>query len=265
MTDCVVKTPAASKIDKLITIAATLLLALSLGAGLYLLVSLTMSLATSWANRPAPPLQPTALGPTPWPTRPRVVAATVTRIPEATATPAPTATPEPTAIPVVGNCYEGLRNGTFEGAGGWDIPETAYVAGYVNRPAAYVSNPVHNGQRALRLGIPDGPDVFSYSAAGQEITIPENAVSARLSFWTYSVSADTTGDGQFVLLLKPKPEGGYDTLVWELANRDTWQYREFSLDPYRGQTVIVHFEVHNDGDGALTAMYVDDVTLTICR
>ncbi len=263
MTDRPVKTPATSPGYKSLTMVVTLLLTVSLGAGVYLLVLLTSRLTEGWASRPTPPPPPATAVPTPWPTRPRVAVAEATRIPDPTATPPPTATPEPTRIPVSGNCYEGLSNGGFETGGAWDIPKTAYVAGYVNRPAAYVSNPVHTGERALRLGIPDGPDVFSYSAGGQDVSIPEDAQSARLSFWTYPVSADSKGDGQFVLLLKPG--GGYDTLVWELANRDTWQYREFSLDAYRGETITVHFEVHNDGDGALTAMYVDDVRLTICR
>lgn len=263
MTDRAVKTSATSPRRKPLTIIIAVLLTLTLGAGVYLLAWLASQLAVGWANRPTPPPQPTRVVPTPWPTRPRVVAATATRIAEPTRAPATPQPAEPTPVPVASNCTEALRNGGFEEGGSWDIPNTAYVAGYVNRPAAYVSNPVHSGERALRLGIPDGPDVFSYSAAGQEVTIPGDAQSAKLSFWTYSVSDDEQGDGQFVLLLKPG--GGYDTLAWELANRDDWQYSEFSLDAYRGETITVHFEVHNDGDGALTAMYVDDVTLTICK
>jgi len=242
------------------TLAATAFLALSLAAGVYLLVSLASRLAEGWAQRPTPPLPPTEVIPTPYPTRPRVLAATATRISAPPASPAPVATTPP-ALPEA-ECEEGLRDGGFEGDWAWDIAHTAYTAGYVNRPAAYVSDPVRGGQRALRLGIPDGPDIYSYSAAGQQVSIPADAASVRLSLWLYPQSADQAGDGQYLLLLKPG--GGYDTLVWELANSETWQYREFSLDAYRGQTVTVHLEVHNDGDGARTALYVDDVSLSIC-
>jgi len=55
----------------------------------------------------------------------------------------------------------------------------------------------------------------------------------------------------------------YDCLLQGLPAADGWQQLEFSLDAYRGQRIAVHFEVKNDGDGAPTALYVDDVSLTV--
>lgn len=237
------------------------LLVVTLLAGLYLLVALSARLAAAWAHRPTAEPRATLPAPTPLPTRIRVGAATATRIPAQTPVPTPAEAPSVTAAPPSA-CREGLQDGGFESGTIWDIVNTAYSAGYVHRPATYVTNPVHSGQRALRLGITEGPDVFSYSAAQQAVTIPANAASARLSVWMYLISADRSGDGQYLLILKEG--GGYDTLMWELTDSPAWQRREYSLDAYRGQRVIVHFEAHNDGDGALTAMYVDDVTLTIC-
>jgi len=243
-----------------LAISTFFLVTLVLGA--YLLLGFALRLAAAWASRPTPEPAATGQAPTPLPTRLRVGAATATRIPGRT--PVPTATPAPSATPVVAAaCAEGLRDGGFEAGGAWEIVNTAYTAGYVSKPAAYVTNPVHSGERALRLGITEGPDVFSYSAADQAVTIPADAVSVRLSVWMYLTSSDRAGDGQYLLILKQG--GGYDTLMWELSDAPNWQRREYSLNAYRGQRITIHFEAHNDGDGALTAMYVDDVSLTVCR
>lgn len=256
MMDRIAPSPTGTPHTSRTAVAAFVLLAVSLVAGVYLLASLASRLAEGWSNRPAPALAPSPV-PTPLPTWPRIGAATATRIPRRT--PTAVSTPEP-----AGQCPDALRDGGFEVGDSWRIVSTAYSAGYVNRPAAYVDDPVHSGERALRLGIPDGPDVYSYSAAEQAVTIPADTTSARLSLWLYAVSADTAGDGQYVLLLR-EGHDGYDTLLWQLENTNGWQRHEFSLDAYRGQTVVVHFEVHNDGDGALTALYIDDVSLSICR
>jgi len=243
-------------------LATSAVLGATLLAGIYLVAVLATRLATAWAERPTPEPRATAVAPTPLPTRVRVAAATATRLPMHT--PLPTATRAPAATRTAqAACYEALRDPGFEAGTDWEIVNTAYTAGYVSKPAAYVTNPVHSGQRALRLGISEGPDVFSYSAAEQAVTIPGDASSVRLSVWMYLKSGDRAGDGQYVLILKEG--GGYDTLMWELTNQAGWQQREYSLDAYRGQRIRVHFEVHNDGDGALTVMYVDDVSLTICR
>jgi hypothetical protein len=68
---------------------------------------------------------------------------------------------------------------------------------------------------------------------------------------------------QYLLLLKE--DGSYDILMWERTGATDWRRRELSLDAYRGQQATIRFGVHNDGKGGLTAMYVDDVSLTLCR
>ena len=39
----------------------------------------------------------------------------------------------------------------------------------------------------------------------------------------------------------------------------------YDLMPFRGQRIYVHFEVRNDGDATASWMYVDDVSVNICR
>ena len=241
------------------------LLVLTLVLGVVLFAQLVRQIIISQsAQTPVPVIEPAATA-TPEPT------ATATLQPSPTVSPSPTATPSATSPPTVAPsatptwtpepCHEGLQNPGFETREGWKILDTAYQAGYVG--SEYVTNPVRSGQQALRLGITEGTDVFSYSSAEQTIAIPAEATAARLSFWIYPVSAARRpGDLQYVLLLDEK--GTYRRLVWELTNASGWQRREFSLNAYRGQQVTVRFGVKNDGDGARTAMYVDDVSLLLC-
>ena len=175
--------------------------------------------------------------------------------PPPTPSPTPTARPSPTATP---GCVEAIRDGGFEVGTGWTLLDTAY-------PAAYTTSPVHSGHQALRVGIAAGADVYSYSSAEQSITIPADASLARLSFWVYPQSADqsaNSNDVQYLLLLDEG--GGSTSLMWEHTNATGWQQREISLDAYRGQQVTLRFGVRNDGNGATTVMYVDDVSLTYC-
>lgn len=240
------------------------LLSLALIAGLAMLSQLAPQAAAALRPRPTqtalllPSETPTG---TPTSTPSPSATATPTASPTATVAPQPTATPSNTPTPPPA-CTELLRDGGFETGDAWAIVSTAYVAGYVSRPASYVTEPVHSGQRALRLGISEGPDLFSYSAAEQWVTIPAEVAAARLSLWLHLVTAARADDAQFVLILKEK--GGYDVLMQVLANNTGWQRVEFSLDAYRGQRIAIHFEVRNNGDGRLTAMYVDDVSLVLC-
>jgi len=118
----------------------------------------------------------------------------------------------------------------------------------------------------MRLGITSLSDVESWSSVRQEATIPGDAVSATLSFWYYPLSQDSIDyDWQEALIL--------DTSLNFLArvmkvnsNSQTWTHHTFDLTPYKGQTIVVYFNVKNDGlDNLKTAMYLDDVSVQICR
>ena len=47
------------------------------------------------------------------------------------------------------------------------------------------------------------------------------------------------------------------------SNSQTWTQVTFDLTPYKGQTIQIYFNAHEDGYGDLTYMYLDDVSLTI--
>ncbi|MBC8450318.1 MAG: hypothetical protein H8D78_21500, partial [Chloroflexi bacterium] len=181
-------------------------------------------------------------------------------------------------------CEERLVNGGFEQHLAWQIPATAY-------PAGYSTSVVHSGRRSLRTGIVSGPDVYSYSSATQAVTIPAGVSSATLTFWWYPISAEgplataaaaepdaailqavaagtlpadvLAGDRQYALLLD-SAGNVLKTLLWTRSDARTWQQASFNLAAYAGRAVRVHFGTYNDGDGRSTAMVVDDASLTVC-
>jgi hypothetical protein len=153
-------------------------------------------------------------------------------------------------------CTEGIVNGGFETDAGWQILETDY-------PAAYVTTPVHGGARALRAGIePGGENTYSYSSFQQAVALPTDIGSALLTYWWHPAS-DDPNDLQYLLLLDDAG-GILDSLLWTNADDQTWLSGQADLTEYAGLTLTLRFGAYNDGDGGLTHMIVDDVSLQTC-
>lgn len=198
-----------------------------------------------------------------------------TPVPTVTVTPGPTATP--TVLPP--GCSNEIVNSGFENDKGWEIPATFYTA-------AYSTNKPHTGSWSMRTGILAKKDnTFSYSSARQLVTIPSNATSAELSMWVYPISSETkltqplptltigelfgteefSGDFQYILVLD-QYNNVISTLDTDLSNSQTWTHKIFDMSNYIGWGPIkIHFGTYNNGYGGVTAMYVDDVTLEVCK
>ncbi len=135
------------------------------------------------------------------------------------------------------------------------------------RPATYSTAVVRTDSWAMRLGITDQSDAESYSSIYQEVTIPGDAASATLSFWYYPLCEDTVEyDWQGVAIFDPN--WSQPPLDWAMpkvcSDSQTWTYHTFDLTPYTGQTIILYFNVFNDGlDNLKTAMYLDDVSVQV--
>ena len=163
-----------------------------------------------------------------------------------------------TATPPVITCTEWLHNSGFEARTGWQILETPY-------PAAYTTAPTHSGSWAMRAGIATPQDNrYAFSSFEQTFTLPTEAISATLTYWTYPVTTDSQNDLHYVLLLDAANEiaaildwGRHDTRQWEAATHD--------LRPFAGQTLTLRFGAYNDGLDGITALYVDDVHLRVCH
>jgi hypothetical protein len=142
----------------------------------------------------------------------------------------------------------------------WYINPTTYLA-------SYATEHVHEGQWAMRAGIAWGSDIYSFSSFQQTLTLPQLDSDDRmyLSFWYYRMTGDNTGDRQYVLIMR-SPDDFVYVMYNELGNEQQWlRWYDWSLKPWAGQTVTIRFGVLNDGDGKLTAMYIDDVKVNVER
>jgi hypothetical protein len=160
----------------------------------------------------------------------------------------------------------------------WKLPLTVY-------PAAYSAAQHHSGVQSIRTGIINPLDNrYSYSSVRTpSISIPSTATGAVLGFWLYPLSGQVVG----LQSLPPMPTGidfeksplagdvqyavvldAYDnvleTLVWQLRDSATWTYYEFNLLKYAGRSIQIHIGTYNDGYNGISAMYVDDASLTLC-
>jgi len=153
-------------------------------------------------------------------------------------------------------CADVIVNGDFEtgNLAGWTTPSTNPLPGLV-------SNPVHLGAFAARVGAMDASSVITgYSSIQQAVTLPANAITATLSFARYRYSGDAS-DLQYVAVLS-----GVDVtyLVSEHVDDPHWLTSQFDLTPYIGQNITVRFSVFNNGTGGSTGLLIDDVKLQVC-
>ncbi|MCJ7530307.1 MAG: carboxypeptidase regulatory-like domain-containing protein [Anaerolineales bacterium] len=171
-------------------------------------------------------------------------------------------------------CTQLVVNGDFEANTGWTLPITVYPAGYdssvtLDVTAVYSIEMVHTGSRSVRDGIVDtAKNVYSYSSAWQNATIPLGIKSATLKFWLYPLSVGAVegsgGDVQLMLILdQNKVEK--ERLVMIRSYERTWKNYEFDLKKYAGQPIWIYFGVYNNGYSSNMATYVDDVSLEACN
>ena len=216
--------------------------------------------------------------PTATPTATETPTPTQTSTPTVTPTATATATETPTATPTV--CSERVGNGGFEADSDWTFPVTDSQAGYTTTKQ-------HAGARSARFGLLPGaqltlnrsanrpernllgeiaPSDATFSSGYQEISIPPNAASADLTFWYYPGTDDVANDFQRVLLLDPVNYGVVANLMQVLENDQAWKQATFDLSAYRGQDLLLYFEVYNDSTDSAgrTWMYLDDVSLQAC-
>jgi hypothetical protein len=183
-------------------------------------------------------------------------------------------------------CGNSLTNSNFESNTGWNIPATAYTAGYSTMQ-------YHSAYRSMRTGIIDpGQNKYSYSDAWQYASIPTNAINAKLKIWYLPKSGEVTtvsdvsaeaipppipqaktidefynspvmDDAQYLLVLDTNGNI-IDTLIWIKSNSGSWKYTEIDLMKYKGKTIRLQFGTQNDGTDGVTGMYVDDMYVDWC-
>lgn len=153
-----------------------------------------------------------------------------------------------------------IANGGFEdGLAGWSV-DAAFPP-----PVASGQRP-HGGNRAAQLGTLDFSSApFGDSAISQVLAIPR-ATGQTVSFWEWSQgSGFNFFDQQYVWVTPLDPSGPTVALMSELSSTQSYLERQFSLDPFAGQTVRLTFGVHQQGFGGSTGMFIDDVTTSVAQ
>ncbi len=182
---------------------------------------------------------------------------TATATPTATPSPVITPTPDPSATPPAA-CREVLANGDFETASDWRFGSTPFSG-------AYNAAPVHGGAQAVRIGIPPAEaNRRAYSTIYQRVTIPATSDQVLLTWWERAGGAADGADYREVLLLNADYSRLRTVEKSTAAGDDQWRQRSFDLSAFAGRTLVLYFNVYNNGSGAQQWNYLDDVSLSIC-
>lgn len=172
-----------------------------------------------------------------------------------------------------------IVNGGFENTIGWARLNA-------DNPALqpqYTTEGKHSDNRSMFAGVKTkGSSLKGYSPFEQVITIPADSISATLEFWLWtqsdesnlnpsaeelpppgslSIQSEPNNDIQYVAILDTNHKA-LQYLVWQRTNTQSWQKYTVDLSAIN-KTFILRFGVYNDGDGNVSSMFVDDVSLTI--
>ncbi|HMN27409.1 MAG TPA: hypothetical protein PKE45_04570, partial [Caldilineaceae bacterium] len=105
----------------------------------------------------------------------------------------------------------------------------------------------------------------SHSSAFQSVELPGNAVTVTLRYWQQPGGSSDGVDYQEALLLR----ADYSLLTtvardYALTGAGQWSERSFDLSRFAGQTVVVYFNVYNNGGGGQQWSYLDEAALIVC-
>jgi len=146
------------------------------------------------------------------------------------------------------------------------------------------------------MGIePPEIEMASSSSIVQIVAIPSDAITATLSFWAWRGTEESGGSGELagvkwrpslagvnldaltydddvqeiILFTQDAPGDPWDTVLQEVEREKRtdagWVESSYDLTPHVGKSVMLYINVFNDGSDGRTWMYVDDVSLEICR
>ncbi len=121
----------------------------------------------------------------------------------------------------------------------------------------------HSGSYSVLDGAASGSEPNGDDYLYQTISIPSTATKATLTFWYWPATTDTiTYDWQ-----EAQVRNTAGTMLAQImkvcSNAQAWTQVTFDLTSYKGQTIQIYFNDHQDGYGDLTYMYVDDVSVTV--
>jgi len=121
----------------------------------------------------------------------------------------------------------------------------------------------HSGNYSALAGASSGTEPNGDDFLYQAITIPSTATKATLTFWYWPSTTDTiTYDWQ-----EGQVQNTSGTMLAQIfkvcSNAQAWTQVTYDLTSYKGQTIRIYFNDHQDGFGDFTYMYLDDVSVTV--
>jgi len=121
----------------------------------------------------------------------------------------------------------------------------------------------HSGSFSALAGASSGSEPNGDDFLYQSITIPSTATKATLTFWYWPSTTDTiTYDWQ-----EAQVQNTSGTMLAQImkvcSNAQAWTQVTFDLTSYKGQTIRIYFNDHQDGFGDLTYMYLDDISVNV--
>jgi hypothetical protein len=146
-----------------------------------------------------------------------------------------------------------VKNGSFE-AGNLNY----WTAGGVDLPVV-VTGHTHVGTYSAQLGAIAPPEPNGDSSIYQTITIPSGATTATLNFYYWASCADTITNDWQEAQIQSSSGATLAQVMKVCSNTQTWTQVTYNVIAYKGQTIRLYFNVHENGNGNLTYMYLDDV------
>jgi hypothetical protein len=123
--------------------------------------------------------------------------------------------------------------------------------------SAQPSATAHSGFGSALLGTSAAGD----SSISQVIDVPAD-MSSTVKFWFNGASAETTANADWVEMQVRSTTGTVLMAPWKYYNfTNPWGSATINLTTVKGQTVVLWFNVHNNGS-LNSSMYLDDVALT---
>jgi hypothetical protein len=145
--------------------------------------------------------------------------------------------------------------------GGFESGMTPWLAGGI-KPGVLSTAKVHTGTTSVLLGTPTAPEPNGDSWVQQTVSVPVG--TSTLSFWyTGGTNGDViTSDWQEAQIRNTS--GTTLAEVFKALNASTaWTQVTYDLSPFAGQTIVLWFNVHEDGSATSDQswMYIDDVAI----
>jgi hypothetical protein len=152
--------------------------------------------------------------------------------------------------------------------GGFENGLTSWTPGGAAPPTA-TNAKAHSGSGSALLGTVSGTEPLGDSTLSQTITVP-SAGTSSLSFWYWPATTDQICSGSSCIYdwqeaqIRNTAGQTLASVFKSNSNSQTWTQVSFNLAPYAGQTVVLWFNVHQDGSSPPddTSMYLDDVSVT---